>query len=156
MRTTDGRQRRFPAALGILLAAAALYRAATVLKGPETSSRSLVTWTRAEDAPALAAAKRKPLLYNFHAAWCGPCRRMEEAVFSDPESARYINTSFIAVSIVDRVQEDGRNPPLVDALQKRYEIQAFPTLVRVSADGKLEGKLEGFPGSDGVMEFLKR
>lgn len=156
MRTSEGSQRRFPAVLAAVLAAAALYRGATILTGPRGGeSSSLVSWRSAQEAVAVSARERKAILYDFNAEWCGPCHRLEEAVFADPESARFINRSFVPVSVVDRQQEDGHNPPLTEELQKKYAISAFPTLVLVSSDGRLLGKLEGFPGSERVMEFLK-
>jgi thiol:disulfide interchange protein len=141
----------------VLVAAAAVFVLFRFNRPPAAPGPPpLVRWVRLEEAPMLAAARRKPVLYDFNAAWCGPCRRLEQDVFSDPGSAGYINKNFVAVSVVDRYQEDGKNPPATDDLQKRYEIEAFPTLILVSPEGKMIGKLEGFPGAERVMEFLRQ
>ena len=60
--------------------------------------------------------------------------------------------------VTDRESEDGKNPPLVDELQHRYAVNAFPTLVVAAADGKEIARMEGWAGRDaleGVPEGSK-
>lgn len=115
---------------------------------------SLVQWHKTEDAPKLAEASHKKILYDFNAAWCGPCKLLEETVFENPQAAQFINAHYIPVSVVDRQQEDGKNPPDVERLQNKYGIEAFPTLIIASTDGTAVGKMEGFYGIEATKKFL--
>lgn len=114
----------------------------------------LVEWQPAATAEAKARATGLPLLYDFSAEWCGPCLRMQREVFADRQSAQAINKLFVPVRLVDRKREEGRNPPEVDALQARYHVDAFPTLVVASPEGGEPTVIEGYGGRQALMQKL--
>jgi thiol:disulfide interchange protein len=103
-----------------------------------------VRWLTIEEGMAHARAANKPILYDFTADWCAPCHQLDAAVFQDVQFARTINATFVPVRVVDRKQEEGRNAPAVAALQKRYGVNGFPTLVFADADGTERARMEGF------------
>jgi thiol:disulfide interchange protein len=145
----------------LLLAAAIVLLVARVALGVwdalhKAPAADLVQWVPIERAQALALASHKPLLYDFNAEWCGPCRTMKDEVFSDPDLARHINDAFIPVSVVDRSREDGRNVPAVEALQKRFAVNSFPTLV-IEIPGRYQHEsLIGYRGINGTMHWLQQ
>ncbi len=114
----------------------------------------LVRWQPREKAAALARASGKPILYDFTAAWCAPCK-MVDRDWEDPALADQVNAAFIPTRVVDRVREDGRNLPEISELQRRYEIVGFPTIVAASPDGALIAKTDGYRGRDAMARFLE-
>ena len=113
-----------------------------------------VSWVPAAAAPAKARATNRPIFYDFSAEWCGPCRQMEEDVFTDERRAQVVSQMVVPVHVVDRQREEGRNPPLVDSLQRVYGVTAFPTLVLADAEGRALAKLEGYPGPDDFVKWI--
>jgi thioredoxin-related protein len=137
--------------------AAVLIRVATGVferRGREETV-GLVRWHPSEKAAAEAAGAGQPILYDFTAAWCGPCHRLDEEGWNASSIAEIVNGSFVAVRVVDREREDGRNPGPVEDLERRYSVTAFPTLVVATNEGRMIGKLEGYSGVERLRGFLE-
>lgn len=147
-------QRSVPIAL--LLIAIALLIARFAYAPKQDNRRDLVRWVNPAAAMALARSTGKPILYDFTAEWCEPCHVLDAEVFGDGVSAREINERFIPVRITDRQQEDGRNSPEVDALEKRYSVRGFPTVVFVNANGSEVGRMEGYKGREELLRIMER
>lgn len=113
-----------------------------------------MSWVPAAAAPARARATDRPIFYDFSAEWCGPCRQMDEDIFTNERRARAVSQLVVPVQVVDRQKEDGRNPAIVDSLQRAYGVTAFPTLVLADAEGKTLAKLEGYPGADDFVSWV--
>lgn len=89
---------------------------------------------------ALAAAKNhgKDILIDFSGTdWCGPCKRLWSQTLSQREFVELANRYFVLLDIDNLVREPmpaGRKERY-DALQERYGIHAFPTVVLATAEG---------------------
>ena len=152
----------------ILVVLAAVLLAARVIvafveKQPDPAARleagagstELVHWVSADSAEVLSRESGKPILYDFAAAWCGPCKIMKREVFSDADAAAWINEAFVPVRVIDRMVEDRKNSPVVEALQKKYGVKAFPTLVVAPVDSAEATILQGYGGKDETLQSLR-
>jgi len=161
MRPTES-ARALPAVLLIALALLFAARLATALWEAKHPPRvyDRVSWLAPAAALDAARQHRRPILYEFSAAWCGPCKMLERDVFSNKDRAAAINTMFVPAKVVDRKREDGVNPPGVDELQKRYQIEGFPTLLAVTPEGEEVGRIAGYAGpkatADSLQVFFRR
>jgi thiol:disulfide interchange protein len=147
-------QRSIPIWLPIAAAALLLGRLFAPAPSAAQDEETLVSWNHLQSADIVARTQHKLILYDFSAAWCGPCHQLDRVVFEDVESARRINARFVAVRVVDRLQEEGANSKEVEALQRQYAVSAFPTLVVADADGHQRGKMVGFSDKKSVDDFL--
>ncbi len=89
---------------------------------------------------ALAAAKQqgKDILIDFSGTdWCLPCKRLWNQTLSQQDFIKLASRRFVLLDVDDlasATMPEGRKERY-EALQKRYAIQAFPTVVLATPDG---------------------
>ena len=96
------------------------------------------------------AEDKRPVLYDYSADWCQPCKKMEREVFAHEPSARFIKDRFRPVRIVD-VDES----PAAEELRQRHQVTTLPTLV-VEIPGKEPLELNGYSSRRRTMLFLEK
>jgi len=137
---------RTPQAKALRLAIAALLLVSGVAFALPRKHSEGLTWAK-YDEKVLADAKAsgKPVVIDFYADWCLPCKELDEKTFPDAkvkdELARYV-----------RVKADLTRPedPRTQALTKQYGIAGVPTLVFIDPSGneRKEMRLSGFEAPD--------
>ena len=100
------------------------------------------------DIKAKALKEKKMIFLDAFASWCGPCKYMEENVYTDQKTADYFNENYINVKID---MEIGEGPALSD----QFGISAYPTFLFFTADGKLVHKSVGALDAEEFIELGK-
>ncbi len=88
-----------------------------------------------------AIAGATPVLVDFWAPWCGPCRMVGPVV--DKLAHDFAGRLVVAKLNVDEVPE----------IAARYGVQSIPTLI-LFKDGKAVAKTVGFQGEPALRAFV--
>lgn len=141
--------------LMVILFIAATWAAVEIYKKTAMpGGAGLVKWRAVREGVSEARQKGRPVLFDFTAEWCPPCRAMEHNVFSDEKVAQVMNESFVPVRVLDRMREEGANPDAVQEAQEKYQIEGFPTLLAASAEGQEYARLVGYHPKSQVSAWL--
>ncbi len=109
------------------LGLAAFLMASLLMQGPG------VAWTLySDDALREAARQNRPVVIDFYAAWCAPCRELDEITFHEASVVNKAKESFVMIK-VDVTQ--GGNP-MHDKLLQQFAIKGVPTVVFLDREGK--------------------
>ncbi|TBR21694.1 MAG: hypothetical protein EPO63_08395, partial [Candidatus Nitrosotenuis sp.] len=100
-----------------------------------------------KEAVASAKAAGRPVLIDFTADWCVPCRELKSFTFTD-ERVRAKSGSFDAFAVDLTTVE----PDEIDA-KKDYNVLGVPTVILIGPDGAEKDRFTGFIDAD---EFLAR
>lgn len=97
-----------------------------------------------DKAVAQAKAENKPLVLDFHAEWCVPCRRMEKEVFPDPKVAERLKQVVFVRVDTDKEPE----------LSQKLGVVGLPDVRYFNTDAKFIGKSMGYITAESFSKKL--
>ncbi len=102
-----------------------------------------------ESVLADSEKSKKPVILDFYADWCGPCKALDKNVFHQPAVVA-LSKEFTTVKVDLTTRHEAQA-----GLLKKYGIRGVPTVIFIRGDGREEGKLriESYVDAD---EMLKR
>ncbi|MBP7148796.1 MAG: thioredoxin family protein [Acidobacteria bacterium] len=111
-----------------------------------------VDWPPYEEVALQAALQQgRPVVIDFSADWCGPCKKLESKTFTDPRVAEKL--SGMARFKADLTQVDDRT----EALREKFEVAGVPTIMFFNRGAEIaETRLTGYEDPDQFLARLER
>ena len=101
---------------------------------------------RFDEALAAAKSSGKRVFVDFETTWCGPCKSMDDWIWTDVDVAALLNAGYVGVKLDGDVEKD---------LVKRFGVVGYPTMLVLDASGKVVKKIEGYQSSAQMIAQLK-
>jgi thioredoxin-related protein len=121
--------------------------------------KATVVWHNFNEGLKLAGEKRRPVVMDFYADWCGWCRKMEAEVFSDPDVAAKLSNEYICIRLhTDRNYNETikyKNHLLTkQEFAAMLGVQGLPTVVFLDREGGLITKIPGYINKSMFLPLL--
>src|SRR5262249_46265121 len=115
----------------------------------QAGAEELQWMTDVPKALAKAKSENKLVMLDFTGSdWCGWGIKLNNEVFSKPEFADYAKKNLVLVEVDfprhKQLADDLKKAN--DALQTKYSIEGYPTIIVLNKEGKKVGQLGYMPG----------
>jgi thiol-disulfide isomerase/thioredoxin len=119
-----------------------------VSERPRARTTTPVTWShKLDEAVAQATASGKRLFIDFETTWCGPCKTMDDWIWTDAEVAALLNAGYVGLKLDGDIEK---------AHVKRFGVAGYPTMVIVDpATGQAVKTVTGYQSSEQMIALLK-
>lgn len=144
---SEGLSRAVRKGIGVLLMVIGLYGCVSWTLAP----RGDLKWMT-DEAQAVQKARNegKPLLIDFGADWCPPCKQMEAKTFPD-EAVRRELTRFVLLRI-DCSEETAHT----QAMQAKYQSTSLPSVLVFDRLGKRTGWFREYTPPEALLPILQK
>jgi thiol:disulfide interchange protein DsbD len=135
-------------ALGVLMVVVGAWQGTLYFLTPRETH---LVWSH-DEAAAVAAAKaaHKPVVMDFFAEWCLPCKELDVRTFSEPKVAEELSRfQLIKVDCTDN------DDPEVANRKERWGAKTLPTVLIIDSDGKVQSRLS-FVLPDELLPLLRQ
>jgi thiol:disulfide interchange protein DsbD len=134
---------------GVALAVVGLFAMTNYVLTPKVE----LAWLRVEpEATRLARASQRPMVVDFMADWCLPCKEMDVQVFSNPDVVAEL--SAFTLLRVDLTRED--DDPALAAVKSKYEVNTLPAVRVVSPEGHIVQRFDTIVDAPTFLKGLAR
>ncbi len=134
-----------------IVVAVGLVSAGILFAMPKKAAATQVVFAPYSEA-ALRAAAGKPVMIDFAADWCLPCKELEQKTFVDPA---VVAAGRAWVFLKADLTKTGS--PEVEALRDKWKVLGVPTLVFLGPDGREAGeRVVGFEPPESFVSRLAR
>ena len=117
---------------------------------PRARTKAAFTWGHDLTAAlAQANASGKRVFIDFETTWCGPCKTMDEWIWTDAEVAAALTAGYVGVKLDGDIEK---------AHVTRFDVTGYPTMVIVDPSngaGTVVKKVSGYQSSAQVLAFVR-
>ena len=100
--------------------------------------------TSLDHAMKLSKVTHKPILVDFWAVWCGPCKKMDGEIWSEKEVVE-LSKAFIPVKI---------DVDINTRLAVKYNVKSIPKILILDSRGNVLHDVVGYKQKHEIMKLL--
>ncbi|MFI5180274.1 MAG: thioredoxin family protein [Thermoanaerobaculia bacterium] len=92
-----------------------------------------------------ARTEKRLVMIDVYTDWCGWCKKLDNETFADRRVAEALR-GVIAIKV--NAEKGG------EAVAEQYHVRGFPTVIFVSGSGEIVRKVEGYVGTDEMLQIV--
>lgn len=122
-----------------------LSTAGCIKKEENTSSNTTpvaIEWMSFSQGLQKAKQEGKPVMVDFYADWCGPCRMMDQITYEDEKVIEKVMKNFVPVKVDVDVEQN---------LAYQFGIYSIPTIVYLNENGQEVYRTIGYRSTSQIL-----